>query len=162
MRSLSRNAVLVLIGVTLMLHTTEEFLTFPAYLSSASRLSRILTPPRFLQDPHSLRIALLVATVLPLAVIVWAILRPRKALLVAALFLESILLVNAAWHIFAACVRGGYAPGVLTAVLINLPFGVYVLRRAVTDRWIPARTAWLLIGVALLLHITAVGSFLAG
>ena len=94
--------------------------------------------------------------------IAWAIMRPRKALLVSALFLESVLLVNAGWHIFAAWVRGGYAPGVLTAVLINLPFGVYVLRRAVSEQWIPARTAWLLIGIALVLHIAALGSMLAG
>jgi Protein of unknown function with HXXEE motif len=162
MRSLSRNSVLTFIGVTLLLHTTEEYLTFPAYLSSVSRLSRILTPPRFSLNPQDLRIALLMATMLPLAVIAWAILRPRKASIVAALFLESILLVNAGWHIFAACIRGGYAPGVVTAVLVSLPFGVYVLRRAVEEQWIPARTAWLLIGVAFVLHIAALGSFLAG
>lgn len=162
MRSLSRNAVLPLIGVTLVLHTTEEYLTFPAYLSHAHRSSRWLTPSGLLQNPQNLLIALLMATVLPLAVIAWAILRPRKALLVSVLFLESILLVNAGWHLFAVCVRGGYAPGVITAVFIDLPFGVYVLRRAVKDQWIPARTAWLLVGAALVVHLAALGSFLAG
>lgn len=162
MRSLSRNAVLALIGVTLMLHTTEEYLTFPAFLSPAHRFSRWLTPSGLLQNPHNLRFALLIATVLPLSVIAWAIWRPRKALLVSVLFLESILLVNAGWHIFAVCVRRAYAPGVITAVFIDLPFGVYVLRRAVTDRWVPARTAWLLIGAALVVHLAALGSFLAG
>jgi len=154
--------MLALIGVTLALHTTEEYLTFPVYLSAANPLPRLLPPARLLQNPQNLRIGLLMATVLPLAVIAWAILRPRKALLVSVLFLESILLVNAGWHIYAACVRGGYAPGVVTAVLINLPFGVYVLRKAVKEGWIPPRTAWLLIGVALVLHIAAVGTLLAG
>jgi hypothetical protein len=158
MPSLSRNTVLALIGVTLVLHTTEEYPTFPAYLSSASRL---LPPPRLLQNPQNLHLALALVTVLPLA-IAWAILRPRKALLVSVLFLECVLLVNAGWHIFAAWVIGGYAPGVLTAVLINLPFGVYVLRKAVREQWIPVRTAWQLIGVALVLHIAALGTFLAG
>jgi len=162
MRSLSRNAVLALIGATLVLHTTEEYLTFPAYLSSDNRLRRLLPPPGLLQNPQNLRFALLMATVLPLAVIAWAIWRPRKALLVSVLFLECILLVNAGWHMIAAVIRGGYAPGVLTAVLINLPFGVYVMRRAVKEQWIPARTAWLLIGIALVLHFAALGSFLAG
>jgi len=162
MRSLSRNAVLALIGATLVLHTTEEHLTFPAYLSSDNRLRRLLPPPGLLQNPQNLRFALLMATVLPLAVIAWAIWRPRKALLVSVLFLECILLVNAGWHMIAAVIRGGYAPGVLTAVLINLPFGVYVMRRAVKEQWIPARTAWLLIGIALVLHFAALGSFLAG
>ena len=115
-----------------------------------------------MHNPHELRIALVIATVLPLAVIGCAILRPRKGLLISALLLESILLVNAAWHILAAIVRRGYAPGVVTAVLINLPFGVYVLRRAVREQWIGARTAGLLIGIALVLHVVAVGSLLAG
>src|SRR5271165_116134 len=162
MRALSRNAVLALIGATLVLHTTEEYLTFPAYLASADRLHRLLSPPGLLQDPQNLRIALLMATVLPLAVIAWTFLGHRKALLVSVLFLESILVVNAGWHIFAACVRGGYAPGVITAVLINLPFGIYVLRKAVKEQWVPPQTAWLLIGVALVLHIAAVGTLLAG
>ena len=130
MAALSRNTVLALIGATLVLHTTEEYLTFPAHLSSANRLRRLLSPPK-IWNPQSLRVALVMATVLPLAVIAWAILRPRKALLVSVLFLRVHHLVNVGWHIFAAWVRGGYAPGVITAVMINLPFGVYVLRRAV-------------------------------
>jgi hypothetical protein len=162
MPTLSRNTVLVLIGATLELHTGEEFLTFPAYLSSAHRLPWLLPPPEFLQNAQSQRVAVVMAAVLPLAVIACAILRPRKALLVSVLFLECILLVNAGWHIFAAWVRGGYAPGVITAVMINLPFGVYVLRNAVKEQWIPLRTIWQLIGIAVVLHIAALGSFLAG
>jgi hypothetical protein len=162
MPALSRNTVLALIGATLVLHTTEEYLTFPAYLSSPNRLLLLLPPPEFLLNPQSQRVALAMAAVLPLAVIAWAILRPHNALLVSVLFLECILLVNAGWHIFAACVRGGYAPGVITAIMINLPFGVYVLRRAVKEQWIPPRTVWQLIGIALVLHIAALGSFLAG
>ncbi len=162
MHFLSRKAVLALIGITLLLHTTEEYLTFPAFLWSPSRLQRWLPPPVFLQNTHDLGVSLAMATVLPLAVIVWAILRPNKGLLIAALLLESVLLVNAGWHILAALIRGGYSPGLITAVLINLPFGVYVLRRAIKEQWIGTRTAWQLIGVAVLLHVAGVGSFLAG
>lgn len=67
-----------------------------------------------------MRVALVMAIVLPPAVTAWAILRPRKVLLVSVLFLECILLVNAGWHIFAAWVRGDDATGVLTAVLMVL------------------------------------------
>jgi hypothetical protein len=31
---------------------------------------------------------------------------------------------------------GGYAPGVVTAVILNLPLSVLVLRRAVDERWL--------------------------
>jgi hypothetical protein len=163
MPSPSRNAVLALIGLTLVLHDTEEFFTFPRFWSSSvGQLPRWLSPQGLVHNPQDLRVALVIATVLPLGVIAWAILRPRKALLVSVLLLESILLVNAGWHILASAVRGGYAPGIVTAVLINLPFGVYVLRRAVKEQWIPTRTAWLLIGIAIALHIAAFGSLLAG
>lgn len=162
MPSLSRNTLLALIGVSLVLHDTEEYLTFPTFLRSFSPLQRWVPRASLLQNPHNIHLALVMATVLPLAVIVWAILRPNKGLLIAALLLESVLLVNAFWHIFAAFVRGGYAPGVITAVLINLPFGIYVLRRAVKEQWIGTRTAWQLIGIAAVLHLVAIGSFLAG
>ena len=156
----SRNAVLVLIGVSLVLHNTEEYFTFPPFFRSSSRLLQWLPTPVLLQNTQHLHLALLMATVLPIAVVTWAVLRPGKALLVAALFLESVLLVNAGWHILAAVVNRGYVPGVITAAMINLPFGIYVLRRAVKEQWIGPRAAWQMIGVAVVLHIVAVGSLL--
>src|SRR5208283_1836310 len=104
MYSLSRNAVLALIGVSLVLHTAEEYLTFPSFLSSAKGLPRWLPPPGLLHNGQYMRVALVIATVLPLAVSAWAILLPRKALLISALLLESILLVNAGWHILASLI----------------------------------------------------------
>lgn len=160
MYSPSRNAVLVLIGVSLVLHNTEEYLTFPAFFRSSSRLLHWLPAPVLLQNPQRLHLALLMATVLPIAVVAWAILRAGKALLVAALFLESVLLVNACWHILAAVVNRGYVPGVVTAALINLPFGIYVLGRAVKEQWIGSRTSWQMIGAAAVLHIVGLGSLL--
>jgi hypothetical protein len=109
-----------------------------------------------------MRVALVMAAVLPLGVLAWAILRPRHWLLVALLLVDAVLLVNAGWNVVAALVRGGYVPGVITAVVINLPFGVYVLRRAVRERWIRPRTAWRLIAIALVLHVAALGTLLAG
>jgi len=160
MPSLSRNAVLALIGVTLVLHDAEEYFAFPTFLSAPGRFPRWLPPPGLLQNARDIHVALAIATILGLAVITWAILRPSRILLILSLLIESILLVNAAWHLLASLIVGGYAPGVITAVLVNLPFGLYVLRRAVKERWIGVRTAWQLVGIALVLHIVAVGSVL--
>jgi hypothetical protein len=161
MPSPPRNAVLALIGITLVLHAAEEYVSLPFFLSPPSRLPPWLPPPRLLQSPRDIHVALVIATVLPLAVIAWAILRPVKVPLILALLVESVLLVNAVWHILASSIVRGYVPGIITAVLINLPFGVYVLRRAVKEQWIGVRTAWRLIGSALVLHIVAVGRVLA-
>jgi Protein of unknown function with HXXEE motif len=160
MHSPSRNAVLVLIGISLVLHNTEEYFAFPRFFRSSSRLLQWLPTPGLLQDPQHLHLALIMATVLPIAVVAWAVLRPGKALLVSVLFLESVLLVNAGWHMLAALVNRGYVPGVITATLINLPFGIYVLRRAVKEQWIGSRAAWLMIGLAVVLHVVSVGSLL--
>ena len=105
---------------------------------------------------------MVIATVIALSVISWAILSPRKVALILALLIESILLVNTGWHILASFDRGGYAPGVITAVLINLPFGVYVLRRAVKEKWIRAQAAWRLLAIAVAFHFILLGSLLAG
>lgn len=159
MHSLSRNTVLALVGLTLVLHSTEEYLTFPGFLSSpGGRLSGWLSMSGPLPNSHDLHVALVFATVLPLLVILWAILRQHQALLVAVLLVESVLLVNAGGHMLAAVIYGGYVPGLITAVLINLPFGIYVLRRAVEEQWIRARVAWQLIGVAVVLHVVWLSS----
>jgi len=161
MSSLSRNAVLALIGITLVLHAAEEYVFFPRFLSAPSRLPLWLPPPRLLQNTREIHVALVIATVLPLVVIAWAILRPAKVPLILALLVESILLINAVWHILASSIVGGYAPGVITAILINLPFGVYALSRAVKEQWVGVRTLWRLIGSAAVLHIVAIGRVLA-
>ena len=160
MLSPSRNAILILIGVTLVLHNTEEYFAFPIFFRSPSRLPQWLPTPGLLVNTRDLHLALVMATVLPLVVIAWAGWRPGKALLVCVLFLESVLLVNAVWHVIAAVLNRGYVPGVATAALINLPFGIYVLRRAVRERWIGSPADWRMIGLAAALHIAAVGSVL--
>ena len=156
----SRNAVLILIGLSLVLHSSEEYFAFPIFFRSPSRLLQWLPTPVLLVNSHDFHLALLMATVLPLAVVVWSVLRPTKFLLLSVLFLELVLLVNAVWHIFAAVVNHGYVPGVITAAFINLPFGIYVLRRAVREHWIGTPAAWRMIAIAAVLHLAAVGSFL--
>ncbi len=156
---LSRNAILALIAVTLAIHDAEEYFTFPLFLRSLGRqLSGWLPAPALQHDMANLHLALILATVLPAIFIVWAILSPRQWLLIAALLVEAVLLVNAMFHMLAAVLRGGYVPGLITAVLINLPFGLYVFRRAVRDGWIRRSVAWQLIVVAILIHLGWLGS----
>ena len=152
---LSRNAVLGFIAITLALHNAEEYISFPAFIASSStrQLSPWLPSPALQHSATNLHVALILATVLPAIFIVWAIFSSRQWLLIASLLVEAVLLVNAFAHMLTAILRGGYVPGLITAVLINLPFGIYVFRRAVTDRWIRRTVAWQLIGIAFVLHV---------
>jgi hypothetical protein len=45
-----------------------------------------------------------------------------------------------------------YAPGVVTALLINLPFSIYLFRRALREAWIDKRDVAVLFLVGLALH----------
>jgi len=151
---LSRTAVLALIAVTLAIHDAEEYFAFPLFLSSlGGQLSKWLPAPALQHSVSNLHIALILATVLPGTFIVWAIVSKRQWLFIAALLVEAVLLVNAFFHIFAAVLRGAYVPGLITAALINLPFGLYVFQRAVRDRWIRSSAAWQLIAVAVVVHV---------
>ncbi len=157
----SRDTVLVLIAVTLAIHDAEEYFAFPLFMRSlGGQLSKWLPAPALQHSVANLHIALILATVLPGIFIVCAIFSPRQWLWIAALLVEAVLLVNAFFHMFAAVLRGGYVPGLITAVLINLPFGLYVFRRAVRDRWIRSSVAWQLIAVAVAVHLVWLSSAL--
>jgi len=58
-------------------------------------------------------------------------------------------------HVPAAVALGGYAPGVATAVLINLPFSIYFLRRSLGE----GRVDWrgLAVTAAIALTILVLG-----
>ena len=156
---LSRNAVLALIGMTLALHGAEEFFAFPFFMPSLGhQLPSWMPSPALHHDVSNLRIWLIVGTVASCIVIACAIITRMHGFLIASLFVEAILLVNAFAHTFTALLRHGYVPGLVTAILINLPFGIYVFRRSVRDDWIRRNRAWQLIIVAFVVHLVWLGT----
>jgi hypothetical protein len=84
----------------------------------------------------------------------WAIRRPESlAARWTLLLIQTTLLLNALWHVLTALVLfGGYAPGLVTAVTVNLPFSIYLLRRAAAERWLSPPARWALVPGALVLH----------
>lgn len=158
---LSRTAVLALIAVNLAVHLAEEFIAFPVYVSSLGRqLPAWLPSPALQHSMTNLRIALIAGTVLPCIVIAWAIISRSHGFLIASLFVEAVLLVNGFAHALSAALRGGYVPGLITGILINIPFGIYVFRKAVKEGWIRRYRAWQLIIISVLLHVAWLASSL--
>jgi len=156
---LSRTWVLALIAVTLAIHLAEEFIAFPIYrLSLGRQLPAWLPSPALQHNMTNLRIALIAGTVLPSIVIVWSIISRAHGLLIASLFVEAVLLVNGFAHLLSAVLRAGYVPGLITGVLINIPFGIYVFRKVVSEGWIRRYRAWQLIIIAVLVHVAWLGS----
>ena len=133
-----KRSALLGVPVLLTLHNAEEALFVPRALGEvAKRL-----PPAFagaLPTAEQMYVALAVATVIPW--LVWlpgAARRETRLGTRLLLLLQCVMLVNAGWHVAAAVVLGGYAPGLATALAFNLPFSIYLLRRALKERWLSA------------------------
>src|SRR4051794_13830506 len=119
-RDPSRRIALLGVPVLLTLHNAEEGLfVSPALRAVAARLPASLAGS--LPSPGQMHVALVVATVVPwLAWLLGAARgdsRPGTRLL---LLLQSVALANVAWHVAAAAALGGYAPGLATALALNL------------------------------------------
>jgi len=152
---MSLGRVFWLVPLLLALHNAEEAIFFPRYLPFV--LARLPSGWQAVAGPVTsgqVWLALAGVTVVAVAVAAWAARRPGSALAVwLVLLIQTALLLNALWHIVAAVVLfGGYAPGVVTALALNLPFSIYVLSRAGRESWLSRPALWALLPAALLVH----------
>lgn len=112
-------------------HNSEEAATYARTRPAATALIRQVWPGAELPAPVELQAAALVLTVAVGLLLLWAARTPRdragwfavKA--TAAVFLANVLVP----HVPAAIALGGYAPGVITAVAVNLPLCLWILAR---------------------------------
>jgi hypothetical protein len=123
------------------LHNAEEWITEPHYGSISPTLqnhfSALLPPPSF----RVLQIGWIIATLLPALVVFDAASAGHSRIrdwLVC--WMTSIYLANAFLpHLLEFTITRSYAPGVVTAVFINIPFAIMLLRRAVVERYLTGR-----------------------
>lgn len=151
---MSRRFILWLIPVFLLLHNAEEAIAvrrdLPQMLEHLSQWGLGFGDVTYAQ----MLVALAVATLITFALVAWAVHRPgRVSALWVTLLIQVVVLLNVFSHLAAAFfVMRGYSPGLITAVLINLPFSLYLLRRAVMEQWLSRRALWLTIPAALVVH----------
>jgi len=150
----TRGRLLSLVPWVFALHSVEEGVTISralprlhAELPAAARewTAAAMSPARF-----PMALALITA-----AVFVLAFTGPldargsRRGYVV--LVIVATLLLNVASHTITAAAFGGYVPGLVTALAVNLPFCAYVLHRAWQQRWYRPRTLALLAPLAVLI-----------
>jgi hypothetical protein len=123
------------------IHNLEEWATFPAYGSispalAAHGVQSLAEPPW-----RVLEVAWVMVTVLPAVLIITAA-RARHSRLfdtvvcwVAALYLANAFLP----HAIDLVMGRKYAPGVATALLLNLPFCLLLLRQAAREKYLTPR-----------------------
>jgi hypothetical protein len=135
-----------------LLHNVEEALTFPRYAPSVFPLApdvlRARMPATELVYP-----ALVVATIVPVILALIARREPTRSWATYGLLLvAAVMLVNVAWHVAAAALLGGYAPGIATGLAINLPVMTTVLRTARRDGWLSRGSVWTYLAIGVMLH----------
>jgi hypothetical protein len=155
-RSLTFKQVLWLIPIVLTLHNIEEALTMPHWVMATLHLIKENLPAaidiRF--TPTQLLLSLLLATVVPFVLTIVCVNGEKRSKKLYLLFLlQAIVLLNVAIPHIAASIRiRQYNPGVITAVCFNLPFSLYVFRRAFREQYLVAREfVWLFV-VALVVY----------
>jgi hypothetical protein len=140
------------VPTAVLVHNVEEALTAARYAPSVLALipdaARPLVPSLDYMYP-----ALVVATGIPIGLALFACRRASSVLATYGLLLfAAVVLVNVVWHLAAAMWLRGYAPGVVTAVAVNLPVTVAALRWARRDGWLSRGAVWIYVAVGVLLH----------
>jgi hypothetical protein len=130
-----RRPLALLLVAAVCLHNLEEWLAFGAYGEPFHQLFARWNIPLTLPPLRVMEIGLIGATLVPVTLIVVALRGQRRwwkdALLVgvAGVFLLNVFVP----HVVAALAIGGYAPGLVTALLLNLPICSLMLRRVSQD-----------------------------
>jgi hypothetical protein len=153
--TLSRRAVIWLVPALLALHNAEEAVTLDRYLPIVRERAPAWARPIVASVTYEqMLVALGIATIVPLGIALWADARPQSAAaLWSVLLIQAVVLLNVAAHAFSALViLRGYGPGLATALAINLPFSVYVSRRAAREGWTTRRGLALLAPAAVVVH----------
>lgn len=142
-RSLTFKQVLWLVPVVLTLHNIEEALTMPSWVMQNLPFIESSLPfdIRIQFTPSQLFLSLGIATVAPIIVTMLCINGEKKSQRLYFLFLlQAIILINVfVPHIAVSLRILNYNPGVLTAVCFNLPFSLYLFRRAYREDYIARR-----------------------
>lgn len=140
------------VPAAVMIHNVEEALTMARYAPSVLALVPDAVHP-LMPSLDYMYVALIVATAIPIGL---ALLARRPAgsswATYGLLLVAAVVLVNVVWHLAVATALGGYAPGVVTAVAVNLPVMTAVLRWARGEGWLSTGALWVYVAVGVMLH----------
>lgn len=125
----TRRRASLLLFLAVLVHNAEEGVSYPFSRPEAMQLARLTWPAVQFPTVIEFQMALVLLTAAVGAVLAWAANTRREpqgwlALkLLASVFLANVIVP----HVPAAILLGGYAPGVITAVAINLPLSLWIL-----------------------------------
>ena len=140
------------VPTAILLHNIEEALTFARYAPNVVALIPGAIRPQ-MPDVGVVYAALAVATAIPIAL---AFIARRQTTggwaIYGLLLVAAVMLVNVVWHVTAAILLRGYAPGVATGVAINAPIMTLALRKGHNDGWLTTGTLLMYLAIGVMLH----------
>ncbi len=146
------------------LHNLEEWAAYPVYGSISPALAA-RRPVAVAEPPwHVMEVAWVLVTLLPAALIAAATLaRRHRALDTLVCWVASIYLVNAfVPRALELAVGHAYAPGVVTALAMNVPFCLLLLRQTTIEGYLTPKQITLVCVVAIVSVVPVLLVVLAG
>jgi uncharacterized membrane protein YoaK (UPF0700 family) len=152
----------LLTALAFAVHNGEEALAAERLLDFARTRA-----PSFLRDfyagitPSELQASLLILTAVGLVVTAIAARSPGAPGSAFAMTVFAALLgLNAVAHIGLAFVARSYMPGLMTALLINLPLSATLILHARRETWVSPAALWAVFPVGVVLHGPVLAAFL--
>jgi len=151
---LSRRSWCLFLSLAWVLHNSEEWLLATQMLQFMQA-----DAPDFVRHVYAgitvpeLQAVLLTLTAIVLVVIATAaFFSSTVTAAIGAMVLAALLGLNAVFHIALLIDTGAYAPGLLTGVMVSLPFAVALLVQAWRQRWTPTPAFLAVVPAAVLVH----------
>lgn len=122
----------IVLLVAFLLHNAEEAISYSSYRELSQALIRTVFFHSYsAPSTHSFHVALLAVSAFGSAAMIWARLNPSRPAAVMLVRGLALLMLGNVFipHVPAAILLGGYAPGVVTAVLMHVPIAGFVLVR---------------------------------
>jgi Protein of unknown function with HXXEE motif len=161
-RPLQRKTVLWMVPFLFLLHNGEEALTMASTLeevrSGMPRFLRVFLPP--VTEEQFLVSLVLLSVLIFLCAWFGNIGRDRSWGVYALVGLQMVLLLNVLAHVTTLAVVGRYTAGSVTSLLVNLPFSVYLIRRAFVEGWVARHSLLVMIPLAFVIHTPILFGFL--
>jgi hypothetical protein len=141
----------------------EEWAAFPAYGSFSPALAAH-RPVAMAEPPwHVLEVTWILVTVLPAALVIAATVTRRSRLIDSLVCrVASMYLANAfVPHALELTLGRAYAPGVVSALILNVPFCSLLLRQATVEHYLTRRQVAVVCGAGLLSIVPVLVAVLA-
>ncbi|HTX17716.1 MAG TPA: HXXEE domain-containing protein [Bacteroidota bacterium] len=142
-RRLSLRRLLWLVPIVLAIHNAEEALTMPRWVMDNLPLIRDALPLKvdLAFTPAQLVASVSVATVVPFGVALFSAGgRGGSVRIFPLLLIQAVVFLNAIIpHLYLSLWFLRYNPGIVTAVVLNIPFSLYFFRRLLAEKLLTRR-----------------------